>query len=218
MPPAEQTLAAAQRDQGPVGAHRAILRGWGGGEGVSADVLRARSIEDLLTGLELVRAPSRKTPGAIVRGLGRSYGDAAQLSNGLVIDTNELQGVELDRRRGVVTAGAGVTLAALLERLVPDGWLVPVLPGTQHVTVGGAIASDIHGKNHGVAGTFGTHVRSLRLLSASGDLLELRPGDELFDATLGGMGLTGIIVSAEVALRAVGGPLLSVDTDRFQAL
>jgi decaprenylphospho-beta-D-ribofuranose 2-oxidase len=157
-------------------------------------------------------------PGAIVRGLGRSYGDAAQLSNGLVIDTKELKGIELVRERSVVTAGAGVTLAELLDRLVPEGWLVPVLPGTQHVTVGGAIASDIHGKNHGVAGTFGAHVRSLRLLSASGDLLELHPGDELFEATLGGMGLTGIITSAEVALRAVSGPLLSVDTDRVQSL
>jgi decaprenylphospho-beta-D-ribofuranose 2-oxidase len=218
MPPAEQALATAQRDQGPVGAHRAVLRGWGGGEGVPVDVLRARSVEDLLTGLEFARAPRRNTPGAIVRGLGRSYGDAAQLSNGLVIDTNELKGIELDRRRGVVTVGAGVTLAELLDRLVPEGWLVPVLPGTQHVTVGGAIASDIHGKNHGVAGTFGAHVHSLRLLSASGDVLELRPGDELFGATLGGMGLTGIITSAQVALRAVSGPLLSVDSDRVQTL
>ena len=221
MPPADQALAVAQRDAGPVGQGRAILRGWGGGEGVATELLRPRSVSQLQAALELARARvggREGLPGAIARGLGRSYGDAAQLSNGLVLDTTQLKGIELDRERGSVKAGAGVTLAELLDRLVPEGWLVPVLPGTQHVTVGGAIASDIHGKNHGVAGTFGAHVSSLELLNASGELLDLHPGDELFEATLGGMGLTGIVSSAEIALRAVSGPLLSVDTDRVETL
>jgi decaprenylphospho-beta-D-ribofuranose 2-oxidase len=185
------------------------------------ELLRPRSIQELQEAVELARERLGRgggSPGAIVRGLGRSYGDAAQLSQGLVLDTTPLKGIELDRERGSVSVGAGVTLAELLERLVPAGWLVPVLPGTQHVTVGGAIASDIHGKNHGVAGTFGAHVRSLELLTASGELLELGPEDELFQATLGGMGLTGIITSAKIALRAVSGPLLIVDTDRVQTL
>lgn len=221
MPPADQALAVAQRDAGPEGPTRAILRGWGGGEGVPTELSRPRSVQQLQAALELARARlggRDGLPGAIVRGLGRSYGDAAQLSNGLVFDATELKGIDLDRERGSVKAGAGVTLAELLDRLVPEGWLVPVLPGTQHVTVGGAIASDIHGKNHGVAGTFGAHVNSLELLNASGELLELHAGDELFEATLGGMGLTGIITSAEIALRAVSGPLLSVDTDRVETL
>jgi decaprenylphospho-beta-D-ribofuranose 2-oxidase len=221
MPPAEQALAVAQTHDGPAGPRRAILRGWGGGEGVPAELLQPRSVQQLQAALDVARARlggHDGLPGAIVRGLGRSYGDAAQLYNGLVLDTTQLKGTELDHERGSVKAGAGVTLAELLDRLVPEGWLVPVLPGTQHVTVGGAVASDIHGKNHGVAGTFGAHVRSLQLLNASGELLELRPGDELFEATLGGMGLTGIITSAEIGLRAVGGPLLSVDTDRVQTL
>ncbi len=221
MPPADQALAVAQRDAGPVGPDRAVLRGWGAGEGVPTELIRPRSVQQLQAALEPTRARLGSRgglPGAIVRGLGRSYGDAAQLSNGLVLDTTALKGIELHSERGSVSAGSGVTLAELLDQLVPEGWLVPVLPGTQHVTVGGAIASDIHGKNHGVAGTFGAHVSSLELLNASGELLELHPGNELFEATLGGMGLTGIVTSAEIVLRAVSGPLLSVDTDRVETL
>jgi decaprenylphospho-beta-D-ribofuranose 2-oxidase len=98
--------------------------------------------------------------------------------------------------------------------------MVPVVPGTQHVTVGGAIASDIHGKNHGTAGTFGSHVASLALLMSSGELVEFSPGGEdgLFEATLGGMGLTGAIVSARIQLAPVSSPLLTVDTDRVRDL
>ena len=96
--------------------------------------------------------------------------------------------------------------------------MVPVVPGTQHVSVGGAIASDIHGKNHGAVGTFGRHVQELVLLTAAGEVVELTPGDALFAATLGGMGLTGVILRATVGLRPVGSPLLAVDTDRFDSL
>ena len=106
--------------------------------------------------------------------------------------------IELDRETGLVAAQAGVTIGELLDVLVPAGWMVPVVPGTQHVSVGGAIASDIHGKNHGSDGTFGSHVESLALLTAAGEVLEVSSEREreLFEATLGGMGLTGVIVSA----------------------
>jgi decaprenylphospho-beta-D-ribofuranose 2-oxidase len=218
MPPVEQTLPLSEVRGRTLAPIPATVRGWGGGKGAAVELLRPRSLEELQAILELARSRLQWGQGALVRGLGRSYGDAAQLSRGLIIDTTRLKGVELDRERGEVTAWGGVSLGELLEQLVPAGWLVPVLPGTQHVTVGGAIASDIHGKNHGVAGTFGAHVRSLELLTASGDLLELRPGDELFDATVGGMGLTGIVVSARVVMRPVSGALLSVDTDRVGTL
>lgn len=218
MPPAERTLAVAQRLGGPVVPAPATVHGWGGGERVPMELLRPRSLEELQSALELARTRRRPSPGAIARGLARSYGDAAQLSSGLALETTELKGIALDREGGTVRAAAGVTLAELLDQLIPVGWLVPVLPGTQHVTVGGAIASDIHGKNHGVAGTLGAHVRSLELLTSAGELLELRPEDELFGATLGGMGLTGVITSAEIALRPVSGPLLSVDTDRVDTI
>jgi decaprenylphospho-beta-D-ribofuranose 2-oxidase len=137
-----------------------------------------------------------------------------------VVDTTALKGIVLDTNSGVANVGAGVTIGELLAASIQAGWLVPVVPGTQHVTVAGAIASDIHGKNHAALGTFGAHVRELTLISADGELLAVRPGtaDGLFEATLGGMGLTGVIVSAEVALRRVPGPMLAVDTDRAREI
>lgn len=156
----------------------------------------------------------------IPRGMGRAYGDAALLTDGLVLDTCSIRWLELDPERGIVRAGAGVTLAQLLATLEPAGWVLPVVPGTQHVTVAGAIACDIHGKNHGSVGTFGTHVESLELLTASGDLLTLsREHDaEAFQATIGGMGLTGAIVAATIRLRPLRSAWLAVDSDRVRRL
>jgi decaprenylphospho-beta-D-ribofuranose 2-oxidase len=190
---------------------------------VRVSLLRVDGAEALRAGLVSHRsghlAPTG-TSGAIARGMGRSYGDAAQLRGGLVIDTVKLKRFELDRHQGIVTAQAGVTIAQLLDALVPERWMLPVVPGTQHVTVGGAIASDVHGKNHLTAGTFGDHLRGLGLMTAAGEVLELKPGsdDGLFEATLGGMGLTGVILWARIALERPAGPLLSVDTDRVDDL
>jgi decaprenylphospho-beta-D-ribofuranose 2-oxidase len=158
--------------------------------------------------------------GAIARGLGRSYGDAAQRQGGTAIDTSALRWLTLDARGGLARAGAGVSLRELLAVGASRGWIVPVVPGTQHVTVGGAIASDIHGKNHGTLGTFSRHVRAIGLLTADGRVHELEPGAPGggFEATVGGMGLTGVIVWAHVQLRAVMSAMLSVDTDRADDL
>jgi decaprenylphospho-beta-D-ribofuranose 2-oxidase len=197
------------------------LAGWGGGDRVPAEVVTPAGVEDLRAALA---GASRGVPaarrGAIPRGMGRSYGDAAQLRDGLVLDATGLRGFELDPASGTVTAGAGVTLGELLGVLPASGWVVPVLPGTQHVSVGGAIASDIHGKNHGAAGTFGRHVEALGLLTADGELRELSPQNEgeLFAATLGGMGLTGTIVWARIKLAELPSTALSVDTDRVGRL
>jgi decaprenylphospho-beta-D-ribofuranose 2-oxidase len=156
--------------------------------------------------------------GAIPRGLGRSYGDAAQRQGGTVIDTSALRWITLDGGTGLLSAAAGVSLRELLAVGASRGWIVPVVPGTQHVTVGGAIASDIHGKNHAALGTFSRHVRAIGLLTADGELRELEPGSPGFEATVGGMGLTGVIVWARVQLRAVMSSMLSVDTDRADDL
>jgi decaprenylphospho-beta-D-ribofuranose 2-oxidase len=186
------------------------LHGWGGGAGAPGWALRPDRADEMVAALDLFRAGVRGAgawAGVIARGMGRSYGDAAQLDGGLALETARLKGFELDPRSGVVDAGAGVTLGELLEHVVPAGWMVPVVPGTQHVSVGGAIASDIHGKNHGTAGTFGSHVASLTLLAASGEVVEIAPGtdneahDGLFEATLGGMGLTGVILAARSVWR-----------------
>jgi decaprenylphospho-beta-D-ribofuranose 2-oxidase len=193
-----------------------IVRGWGGGEGTTVSLARPESVEAFRTALRW-NAVGR---GAIVRGMGRAYGDAAQLSDGLVLETSRLKGISHDREAGTVTAGAGATIAELLGEGVPAGRMVPVVPGTQHVSLGGAIASDIHGKNHGTAGTFGCYVEELGLLTASGELLELRRGrdDEELAATIGGMGLTGVITWAKIRMRPVTSPFLSVDTDRVAGI
>jgi decaprenylphospho-beta-D-ribofuranose 2-oxidase len=196
-----------------------VISGWGGGDGVGVSLIRPSSIDELHAAVELATVPS-VSAGALPRGMGRSYGDAAQMSGGLVIQTTALKRVELDAERGTVTAQAGATIGELLARVVPAGWMVPVVPGTQHVTVGGAIASDIHGKNHGTAGTFGSHVEAISLLRSDGELVEVLPGagDRLFEATLGGMGLTGIVFEARIKLRPVRGAMLSVDIDRVGSL
>ena len=200
-----------------------LVHGWGGGRGTTVQLVRPDSIDALRAAIDSWRRRPRARGsgvGAIARGMGRSYGDAAQISGGLVLETTRLKEFQIDPERGILTAQAGVTLGELLHQLVPAGWMLPVVPGTQHVTIAGAIASDVHGKNHGAAGTFGSHVRALGLLTAAGDVLELRPGADgrLFEATVGGMGLTGVILWAQMQLRAVSTAMLSVDTDRVATL
>lgn len=137
--------------------------------------------------------------GVIARGLGRSYGDPAQNAGGTAfVLESSLADVEVDRGSATVRVGGGVSLDDLLEILVPEGFFVPVTPGTRFVTVGGAIASDIHGKNHHLEGSFGNHVIELDLLLADGSVRTVGPDREpdVFWATVGGMGLTGIILNA----------------------
>ncbi len=198
--------------------------GWGGGPPARARARRPQTVEVLAESLgsgalytheELASATAA---GAIPRGLGRSYGDAAHRTLGVVIDTRALRAISLDPATGIVRAEAGVSLRELLAAVIGSGWILPVVPGTQHVTVGGAIAADIHGKNHGTLGTFSRHVRSLGLLTSAGELLELEAGDPRFDATVGGMGLTGVIAWARIALRRVRSGILLVDADRADSL
>lgn len=155
--------------------------------------------------------------GVIGRGLGRSYGDAAQNGGGTILRLPDAVGDAVLHDDGSVTVPAGVSLDSLLRQIVPRGFFVPVSPGTRQVTVGGAIASDIHGKNHHRDGSFGDHVRSLRLLVADGSTVDLSANrdPELLWATIGGMGLTGLIVEATIQLLAVETSRVSVDTVRL---
>jgi decaprenylphospho-beta-D-ribofuranose 2-oxidase len=153
--------------------------------------------------------------GAIPRGLGRSYNNAAQCAQGLVLSTSRLNRIlSLDEATGVAVCEAGVSLERLMVAGLPHGWFVPVSPGTRQVTIGGAIAADVHGKNHHVAGSFASHVPSFDLLLPGGDLRTLTQEDDLFWATAGGMGLTGFIVRASVQLKPVGTSRVKVDTVR----
>jgi len=152
-----------------------------------------------------------------MRGLGRSYGDAAQNAGGVVLTMpgNAHEAV-LDTDAGTLTAAAGASLHDLLKVIVPRGFFVPVTPGTRFVTVGGAIASDIHGKNHHVEGSFGNHLRRMSLMLADGTIHEISPQQNptLFWATVGGMGLTGVILDATFTLIPIETSLCTVNTIR----
>lgn len=184
--------------------------GWGRTAPTTARMLRPRTHEQVAAAVREWGAR-----GGIARGLGRAYGDAAQNAGGCVLDMTALNRIRaIDADAGLLVCDAGVSLHRLMEVLLPLGWFVPVTPGTRYVTVGGAIGADIHGKNHHVCGSFSRHVPSLELLTADGEIRTVVPGTDLFDATTGGMGLTGVILSATVRLHRVETSLMSVDTER----
>ncbi|MEP7175787.1 MAG: FAD-binding oxidoreductase [Gemmatimonadales bacterium] len=150
---------------------------------------------------------------------GRSYGDSCLNDGGVVIDVRPLDRlIAFDEEQGVLRCEAGVTLAAILALSVPRGWFLPVVPGTRWVSIGGAIANDIHGKNHHRAGTFGAHVTGLELLRSTGERVVCSPGDPLFEATVGGLGLTGLILWAEIRLKRIPGPGIDMERIRFAGL
>ncbi len=147
--------------------------------------------------------------GVVARGLGRSYNDAAQNAGGIVISANEPADIQIDPATGVLTANASASLTDLISAALQHGFFVPVTPGTRHVSFGGAIAADVHGKNHRLAGTIGTHIQSIVLDTPVGTKY-LTPNEhpELFWATVGGMGLTGVIRTATMNLLAIPTPLM----------
>ena len=182
------------------------LTGWGRTAPSVAEVLRTPDVDVIAKAV--IRASDaaglHKGRGVIARGLGRSYGDNAQNGGGLVIDMAALNKIHsLNAETKLADVDGGVNLDQLMKAALPLGLWVPVLPGTRQVTIGGAIGCDIHGKNHHSAGSFGNHVRSMDLLLANGEIRRVTPdGDEaeLFWATVGGNGLTGIILRATIEM------------------
>ncbi len=158
--------------------------------------------------------------GLIARGLGRSYGDAAQCSGGLTVDATGLGRIgDIDPVTETVSVGGGVSLHRLIRHVVPAGWFVPVTPGTRYVSVGGAIAADVHGKNHHQDGSFARHVTELTLATPTGTYTVSAAHDpDLFWATAGGMGLTGIVVSATLRLRKIETSWIRAFSQRFARL
>ena len=156
----------------------------------------------------------------LARGLGRSYGDPAQNAGGTVIDMTGLDRIHsIDPETGHVDLDAGVSLDTLMKAALPFGLWVPVLPGTRQVTIGGAIANDIHGKNHHSAGSFGNHVVSMDLVTADGEVRTLHPdgpSSELFWATVAGIGLTGIVVRATIAMTKTETAYFYADLERTE--
>lgn len=153
----------------------------------------------------------------LCRGLGRSYGDVGLNGGGYLLDATRVDHVlSADWGTGVVRAEAGLALDALLKVSVPRGWFLPVSPGTKFVTLGGAVANDVHGKNHETAGTIGRHVRRIGLVRSTGEILELSPERDaaLFAATVGGLGLTGIMLWIELQLSPIRSAAMEVETLR----
>ena len=191
--------------------------GWGRTAPSTATVRRVDSVERVHR--SVLDAGER---GVLARGCGRSYGDAAQNAGGLLLDMTGLNRLHsIDSDRGLVDVDAGATLDRLVPKLLRHGLGLPVLPGTGHVTVGGAVASDVHGKNHPCKGSFGGHVNSLDLVTADGRVRRLEPNGEasdLFWATVGGMGLTGVIVRAVLAATKIPSAFFRVEARRADCL
>lgn len=174
-----------------------VISGWGRYPRTPSDVQAPR---DAAAAAQLVAAP----PGLICRGQGRSYGDSSLQER--VLLTRQLDHfLAFDGVNGSITCEAGATLGAILDLVLPRGWFLPVTPGTQFVSVGGAIASDVHGKNHHLDGSFSRHVLEMDVLLGDGRVLRVSPDQhaDLFHATCGGMGLTGVILRATLRLRSV---------------
>ena len=190
---------------------RAHLWGWGRTNPTVADEV---TVDATTLAATLKEAGAR---GALARGLGRSYGDAAQNGGGVVLRLAAGAGdMLLDETRGTATVGAGLSIDELLTVIVPRGYFVPVTPGTRFVTIGGAIASDIHGKNHHVDGSLGNHVESITMMLADGSTVVVGPdrSPDLFWATIGGMGLTGVMLDATIRLLPIETSRMRVDTSR----
>lgn len=195
---------------------RRHLSGWGNFRPGWCDVVTPQSGDELRFAI-LQTAPSTW----ISRGLGRSYGDSAVNSSGLVVDhTTQSALIHIDLERRTVRVQAGVSLGTLIDHLLPNSLFLPVSPGTKFVTVGGAVAADIHGKNHHRDGSFGSHVEELSLLLPSGEIITGGPSrnSKLFYATMGGMGLTGAILDVTIRCLPVESAHIRVESHRTGCL
>ncbi|HWY17336.1 MAG TPA: FAD-binding oxidoreductase [Solirubrobacteraceae bacterium] len=212
-------MSVAELTAGPplVSAERS-LHGWGRTTRSRCRVIHPGGVQDVVDALT---SRARGDTGVIARGAGRSYGDAAQNDGGEVLDMTGLDRiVSIDRERKLITAQGGATVAQLMHRLACHGLTLPVVPGTRHVTVAGAIASDIHGKNHHRDGGLARYVTTLSLCTPARGLIEVSPetDSELFYATLGGMGLTGVVMQATLAAESLPSPWVAADIDRTDGL
>lgn len=175
-------------------------------------------------GIKLIRQDynlQKFSSSILAYGNGRSYGDSCLNSEGIVLDTRDWdQFIKFDPLEGTIEAHSGLLLSDILEIIVPKGWFLPVCPGTKYITLGGAIANDIHGKNHHSAGTFGMHVLELELLRSNGErkICSNTKNQDLFHATIAGLGLTGLITKATIKLKPISSPFLDLELIKFKSL
>ena len=194
-----------------------MLTGWG-------RVSRSPSVTwqpDNVADLHNVFADQPRAHGLIVHAAGRAYGDCALNAEGVALLSAGLDRVlGFDQASGLISVQPGVTFRQLMATYLPQGWLAPVVPGTGYATIGGAVANDVHGKNHELAGSFAQHVHALDLLTPDGTLRTIGPGAEtaLFEATCGGLGLTGVITRIAFRMKRVPGPGVVVRARRLPDL
>ena len=190
-----------------------MLSGWGRYPALECKTVTLRDVRDI--GFSIGHSRS-----LIARGNGRAYGDAALNPEVTLITTKCDRFLNFDTQTGIVECESGLLLSDLLDFGIPHGWFPAVVPGTKFVTIGGLVAADVHGKNHHRDGSFGRCVESLQLALADGTIVTCSPRDnsELFAATIGGMGLTGVILSARIRLRPVTSAMINETTFRAASL
>ncbi|WP_288261482.1 FAD-binding oxidoreductase [uncultured Prochlorococcus sp.] len=197
-----------------------LISGWGLHNPANVRIIKPNKFEQL----ENIIVNSNKNS-LLARGLGRSYGDAAQLKNESVFSLHDFDHIYLNKKEGFITAGSGVSIDSLLKKIIPEGFFIPVSPGTRNVTIGGAIASDVHGKNHHLNGSFGNHIKEILLIDGLGNLKKLSSNNNetieiknQFWATIGGMGLTGVIIEATFSLIPIKTSKMKANTYKYKDL
>lgn len=190
-----------------------FVSGWGRNVFVESFLAHPESISSV----QMIISRGQKNS-IIARGLGKSYGDAAILKNGKVLNLSAFNNLTLNKKENTITVGAGLSFSEILEYIIPKGYFLPVVAGTSLITVGGAIASDIHGKNHLRKGSIGKNIKSITLINGKSEIIKLSPtsesNKELFWATIGGMGLTGIIIEATLSVFKISNSYLKVKTKK----
>ena len=192
------------------------IHGWGNTKTVGVDIKTPKNLKQIQN---IIKKSARES--ILARGLGRSYGDSAQLEKGTILKLTEFKKIKLNKERSELTVGAGVSFEEILKYIVPLGFFLPVVPGTKFITLGGAIASDVHGKNHHKDGSFGNFLKRVLILNSSSEIIEIGPNHpfskdeiEMFWATVGGLGLTGIIIEATFSLKKISTSFMKVHTMR----
>jgi FAD/FMN-containing dehydrogenase len=219
MPPVAEPNVAPSQSTGPSETAPApgkpAFESWGRYPAYQAEVKQIHWQGDFPRDIEGIHH------GVLPVGMGRSYGDVCLLKNGTLLQTTSMNRLlHFDYETGLLTAEAGITLAQILDFAVPRGFFLPVSPGTKYVTLGGAIANDIHGKNHEAAGSFGNHVPCFELVRSDGTHMLCSPTEnpDMYGATIGGMGLTGVITWAQLRLKPIVSRMIDYEGIQFHGI